>query len=116
MWRIFSRPRCTRDFIPKGRYRAFQRLLSESALRAEIGKRTQTFSTLERPAASPSASIPTLTLDQRFHALPYFITNLSHALDRLALRIFQRPIVTLQARDHWTLFTAAHRDQHLRLA
>ena len=42
------------------------------------------------------------------------IPNPPNVIERLALRVLQRPIIALQTRHDRTLISAAHRDQHLR--
>lgn len=58
-----------------------------------------------------SFSAPLLRFQQFEHVSFHLVSDLPHALDRLAFGILQRPVESSQARDVGTGFTATHGDQ-----
>ena len=55
---------------------------------------------------------PSLLFEQRLDSAADLVANRSDPFERLALRIGERPIVSLHTRDDRTLVTAPHGDQH----
>src|SRR5258708_7629015 len=57
---------------------------------------------------------PSLALDESRYPLLHLVADLTDPLDRLALRILERPVVASDSRHDGAGLTAAHRDQHGR--